>query len=138
MKKKSDVKKEVEAEVEAAKVPAEQKIEDVVSVEMTPAQREEFVKWMARKEVEDADLNEQEKVADKEVKRFMITLIARHNVNGKKYGPGPVVVPEELLGHLQHAENQVRQAEIALHTSNKRMFQILQNGQAIPVPFNDK
>lgn len=108
---------------EAPEVEGEKK----VAIEMTPAQAEEFAAYMRKKEDED---NQPEPEAEK---TFRLNLIYRHNVNGKKYGPGMVEVPEHHLGLLQTHEERSKKREIGLNVSKSRLFKVMMSGQAVPV-----
>lgn len=116
-KKKTDVKKEVEA-VESTET------ENLVSVEMTEEQKAQFVKFMASKK-------DEPKV--EEVQLYTMNLLYQHNINGKKYGPGPTTIPAYHVDLIQHQELNKKGAEISLNTSSNRMFKILDSGQSVPV-----
>lgn len=114
---KSDVKKD--------KVTTEDEAE-LVSVEMTPEQRDRIVRILADEKLE--------KVEAKPEGVFSMHLIYRHRINGKVYGPGnKVEVPESLVGHLQVAEQRSKDAELSLNTSSNRVYEVLQSGQSVPV-----
>lgn len=99
-----------------------------VAVEMTESQKEEFVKFMADK------AKKEEAEANKPAPRmFQMILAYEHNVNGKNYRPGKVVVDEATYGHLAHYEGVRKEQEFALNTSNNRMFHIMQSGQITEV-----
>lgn len=100
--------------------------EDMVTIQMTPEQQEEFVAFMAEKERKEKEqLSAREPVA--------VHLTYRHNINGQKFGPGVVQVPRELLGMLQEQEFKQRDLELGRFQDKGRIFQVLQSGQAVPV-----
>jgi len=107
----------------------EVKVEDAskeVSLSMTPEQKEEFIEFMRLKKAKTA--------VEESAKNFVtIRLNFRHNINGKRYTPGRVVVPEDIAGTLIYAEQSQKDAEIRLHMSNKRLVQIMQDGNTVPV-----
>jgi hypothetical protein len=95
-----------------------------VSVEMTASQAEEFAEIQAKKEAKD-EYNPKEP--------YRIQLAYSHNINGKKYGPGEAIVPHELVGRLQVAENQNLTNELKLNQSTNRFFEVTGRGAARPV-----
>lgn len=121
MAKKSDVKKEVVEEVEL------QKSEQVL-VEMTPAQRDKFVKMLAEVEEEEIPADKGPEFDDK----YKLDLFFAHHIGPYKFGPGrKIEVPERFVGHLQVYEQGRREQEMNLNNSNKKLFEIMQSGQAI-------
>ncbi len=110
----------------AVKEPEEKKAK-VVSVEMSPEQFEKFTKFAAKEEDEEAT-----KEVEKE-KMFNLRLNYSHNINGHRFGPGKVTVPESIVGTLTYQEDQAFKAELALNVERKRFYQVFQNGQSVPV-----
>lgn len=122
MTKKSDVKQNLEKEVELQAG----KEEELVSVEMTPEQRDRIVKILADEKIKAQ--------ADKDVGIFKMNLSYQHNMSGKAYGPGNnVLVPEYLVGQLQYQEQKSREHELNLNNSQKRTYEVMQSGHSIPV-----
>lgn len=120
--KKTDVKENLDKQVELES----EKEEELVSVEMTPEQRDRIVKILADEKLKAK--------SDEEMGQFKMNLSYQHNMSGKKYGPGNnVVVPEFLVGQLMYQEQKSREHELNLNSSQKRTFEIMQSGQAIPV-----
>lgn len=97
---------------------------DTVEVAMTPAQRDEFVEFMRKKEVAPAV---------EPVRMATIHCVFIHNINGVKYGPGRVRCDENIAGTLAYGEQKQKEAEIGLYMSNKRLKQIFESGNAVPV-----
>ncbi len=101
----------------------------LVEVEMTPEQRDAFVKFMA----DEKDKQAAVEAANKEDPIFIMDLSYEHNINGQKFGPGLAHVPQSMVPTLQRGEQRSMKREIKLHTSSKRLFKVLQSGQAVPV-----
>lgn len=118
-KKKTDVKEVVES-VESTET------ENLESIQVTPEQKEEFVNFMAAKK--------KEAKAEDEVEKFSMNLLYTHSINGRRYGPGPAVIPAYHVDLIQHQELNKKNAEISLNTSSNRMYKIMDSGQSIPVP----
>lgn len=119
--KKSDVKESLTKQVELH----EDEKEELVSVEMTPEQRDRIVKILADEKLKAK--------ADEERPKYKMDLLWAHHINGVKYGPGRnVIVPEGIHATIQWAEIQQRDQEINLNSSKTRSFQILQSGHSIP------
>lgn len=101
-----------------------------VSVEMSKAQLAEFTKWKADQE----DKAVEEAKAEAPIRVMRMHLNFEHYINGHKYGPGRVDVPETVSGTLAYSEDQKRQGMLNLHSDNGKMFKVLMSGQSIPVP----
>lgn len=98
----------------------------LVAVEMSPAERDAFVEFMAAKQGA-APKPQPEATSTK------LSLTYVHHINGKKFGPGHVEIPQALVGLLQEQEHLQRDLELARFQSKERMFKVLQSGQAIDV-----
>jgi hypothetical protein len=92
------------------------KKEDIISVEMTQAQKDKVV-----------DLFAQEK-AKAEKKFVTMNLMYQHKINGTKYGRGVAKVPEELAGHLQAADHKAMVARLKENISTNTELEILSRG----------
>lgn len=123
---KEAVVEEVEGlEEKAPKSEAEQMVDETfVSVEMTPEQRDEFVRFMAEKKGE---------IKEAEEPVYVMDLSYEHNINGNKFGPGLAHIPFSMVATIQRGELRSMRREISLHTSSKRLYKVLQSGQAVPV-----
>jgi hypothetical protein len=123
--KKTDVKQKLEkaVELEATK---EEVQEELVAVEMTPEQRDRIVKILADEKIKAQ--------AEEDEGKFSMSLAYQHNISGRKFGPGHnIIVPASLVGLLQYQENKQREHEMGLNQSQKRMFEVMQSGAAVPV-----
>lgn len=120
--KKSDVKESLSEKVDLEAAHEEK----LVSVEMTSEQRDRIVKILADEKIKAK--------ADEDMGQFKMDLLFQHNINGKRFGPGrAVLVPEFLVGQLMYQENKAKEHELNLNQSQKRSFEIMQSGQAVPV-----
>lgn len=120
--KKTDVKESLDLKVEQELA----KEEELVAVEMTPEQRDKFVQIMADEKAK--------KKAEEALGEYEMDLNYAHYINGRKFGPGRRVrVPGGLQGKLVDSEQKWAMHEMNLLTSSKKQFEIMQNGQSIPV-----
>lgn len=100
-------------------------------IEVTPEQKEKFLKFMEEEELKAIALKDKEEIKGQKTR---VNLSFKHNVSGRSYGPGRnIEIPYEYLGLLQQQENQCRDAEMRMLTANKRIFEVLQSGGAIEV-----
>lgn len=107
------------------------KPEDTTAVQMTEAQKKAYLLFLEKEE--EKKIIAEDAKAEEGIKT-KVNLKWRHNINGKKYGPGRMIeIPLSLLGQLQHQEDVKRKAELRLLISNKRTFEVLQSGGAIEV-----
>jgi len=97
-----------------------------VSVEMTTAQKDEFIAWKLAQEAKEKAAAEQ-----KAKGTYRVKFQWEHIVNGKKYGPGEAEVPEALLGQMMKADQDRTFHELNLNTHNKRLVQLMGNGTKI-------
>jgi len=111
-KEKEEIKEEIKEELE--------------TVEMTKAQKEKVIKFMA----EEA---EKAAVVEEEVSLYDITLNYGHKINGTSYGPGKVQVKAQLTSILMSQDAKQRENEIAMNVSADRMYKIMNSGQAVRV-----
>lgn len=95
-----------------------------VNVEMSKEQADEFASFLAKKK------DESEKKEVKESKT-LIYLVFRHNVNGKKYGPGQTEVPSELVGHFQEYEQRQKNNELASMMNRGRVMELNMAGKVV-------
>lgn len=103
----------------------ETKETDLVSVEMTEEQKEEFIAFQLQKEKEATKQTTDEGFA-------RINLFAKHSFGRQTYGPGWAKVPAGLAGQIVYQDQKAQGREIALNTTNKRLVQVMMNsGQAI-------
>ena len=121
--KKTDVKQSLEKQVELHN----DKETEMVSLEMTPEQRDRVVALLGDEKIKEK--------AAKETIYFEFPYLAyQHNINGKKFGPGKkIVVPDHWVGKVIAGEQSLRDHELGLNTSQKRMYEVMQSGQAIPI-----
>ncbi len=121
--KKTDVKQSLEKQVE---LHVDEKPE-TVTLEMTPEQRDRVVALLGDEKIKEK--------AEKETTYFEFPFLAySHNINGKRFGPGKkIVVPDYWVGKVIAGEQSQRDHEMGLNTSQKRMYEVLQSGQAIPL-----
>src|ERR1700743_2301547 len=106
----------------------ESKVEEkgLEAIEMTAAQKEEFLEFLEKKEAEKIAKEDQERYKDMNAR---VNLKFSHSVNGAKFGPGRNInVPLSLLGILQQGENDMRDHELRMLTESKHTFEILQGG----------
>ncbi len=132
-KKESHKKETLEVDevegLEEVKSTETKKKEDLVEVEMTAEQRDAFVKFMS----DSKDKLKEVEEGNKEEAIFVMDLAYEHNLNGQKFGPGLAHIPQSMVPQIQRGELRSMKREIRLHTSNNRMFKVLQSGQAVPV-----
>ena len=102
---------------------------ELVALEMTTTEAQEFANWKIAKEAKEA-----EDKATKERGTGFITLSFAHKINGIKYGPGRTEAPIACLAQLSKADYDRTAHELNLNNSNKRLFQLLENGQKIELP----
>lgn len=102
------------------------KVSDRVSVEMSVDESEAFADFMRAKK------EDQEPIPAKG-RTMAVHLTYKHNINGKSFGPGRVLVPEEITGQLLFADDQQKRQELALHSNKKRLMKILNDGNVQPV-----
>lgn len=93
----------------------------LVQVEMTEAEKADFVKFMA-------DKAEKEEAKKSNEGMVEMNLRTSHMRNGKRYGPGRVVVPELLAGSLEVAEQKWVNGRIKVHEGGTKMIEILGHG----------
>jgi len=107
----------------------EAKVEPLVAVEMTEAERDEFVSF--KKDKIQAQEDEDAHKADKMVNMRLST---KHFINGKKFGPGVAAVPEYLVGKLQSNEAAWRDHELSIFAPSKtHLKKILEGGVVLDV-----
>lgn len=106
----------LKAEVEAAKSITE----SLVSVEMTQAEKEQFIKYKQA-------LDSIEKPKPTEI--VEVTLRFQHKVNNQPYGPGPVKVPKNLGRYLFAQDERKFSSTIAATQENKKVVQMFLSGQ---------
>jgi hypothetical protein len=104
-------------------VAVEAKKPDLVAVEMTEAEKAEFVAFKAKKE-KDAEKAQPED-------QIEVHLNFGHNVNGVSYGPGKVIVTEGLGYGLLERDEACKKSRLRVHESNEFMIQILGQGNSI-------
>lgn len=131
----------MKTKTEEAKVTSEITKESLEAVQMTAAQKDEFVAYMAAKKTKDEDTA---KAAEEAGKFTNMRLVFKHNINGVQYGPGGMVeVPLSQLGALIAAEEAFRQHEFNLNMSKSQSMQIMGGGgsqvggvysKTVPVP----
>lgn len=101
----------------------EPKVEDTVSVEMSPEQFDAFTKHEAEK----LDKEEKEAKAAAAPKNTVLLHLANsHRINGKLYGPGPTKVPEGISGQIAHADNASIEQELGLMKDRGRVMNLTQ------------
>jgi hypothetical protein len=100
---------------------------DVVALEMTKEEAEEFAQFKLKKEQEALKAKE----AEEAKQLYVINLAYSHNINGVKYGPGRTEVPEELVGLLQHNEQNTLRNEIRLNQSADNFFKVSMQGAGV-------
>jgi hypothetical protein len=88
----------------------------VVSVEMTEDQKNKVVDMFAKEK------------AVVEKKFVKVDLLHSHKVNGHRYGPGVVQVPEELQGHLEVGDQKATVARLKENISTNTQLEILSRG----------
>src|SRR5262245_58669079 len=64
-----------------------------------------------------------------------VTLTTRHEINGVRYGPGQMVVTEEIGRTLMEQETRVRQAEADFRAERAFIWD-MNRGRAVPVPYH--
>jgi len=122
----SKTTKAEEAEIVIAKTP------EVVSIEMSPDQRDEFVQFMKDKKEKDLEVEEKEAEILAGQERVNVRLSTAHYLNGIKYGPGVTEIPMSLLGKLQHQENMWREHELNIFAPSRTyLSKILEGGQVV-------
>lgn len=102
----------------------EKKVE-LVSVEMTPEQRDKVVKILSEEKKEPSI-----KEDDSE---YELSLNYAHKINGVSYGPGKVVVKANLSSILMNQDAEQRRQEIGLNVSADRLYKIMQGGGSVRV-----
>lgn len=107
-----DVKKEIEKEEEK---------KPLVQVEMTETEKADFVKFMA-------DKAEKEEAKKSNEGMVELNLRTSHMRNGKRFGPGRVVVSELIAGSLEVAEKKWLDGRIKVHEGGTKMIEILGHG----------
>lgn len=103
--------------------------DELVSVEMTEEQKEEFIAFQLQKEKENTR-EAQDKASNE---GFMtVNLFAKHSFGRYSYGPGTAKVPNGLAGQILYQDQKAQGREIALNTTNKRLVEVMLNsGQRI-------
>jgi hypothetical protein len=94
--------------------------ESLVAVEMTQAEKEQFIKY---KQALDAI----EK--PKPVEKVEVTLRFQHRVNNNVYGPGPAVVTKNMGRNLFAQDEKKWASQIAATQENKKVVQMFLSGQ---------
>jgi hypothetical protein len=107
-------KGEIEKTDPKAEVKAEEKL---VSVQMTDAEKEAFVSFMAKRE---ADAKPEQQVE--------INLRTSHRRNGRLFGPGTVVVAESIAGSLISADAKWLNGRLKVHESGNHLIEIIGRG----------
>jgi hypothetical protein len=100
-----------------------QETKPLVSVEMTEAEKAEFVAYKAKKDKELEDQKEAEELVE-------FTLKYGHNVNGVSYGPGRVRCRSDLGYALLSRDEKALQARLRVHESNEFIVHILGHGKS--------
>ncbi len=94
--------------------------EELVSIEMTQAEKEQFVKY---KQALDAI----EKPTPQEM--VAVTLRFEHIVNNESYGPGEAIVPKGLGTYMFAQDEKKWASQIAATQENKKVVQMFLSGQ---------
>ena len=104
---------------------SEKATDALVSVEMTPAQRDKVVKILSEEKKEATVVED-----DSE---YELTLNYAHKINGISYGPGKVVVKANLSSILMSQDQAQKTQEIGLTVSSERAYKLMQGGGSVRV-----
>jgi hypothetical protein len=102
---------------------------DLVAVEMTEQEKADFVAYKLSKEKEHTDKATREEEGFVEMHLFKAHSYGRH-----RFGPGKARVPAGLAGQVAWIEERARHNELNLNTENKRLVEVMMNGQSVPRP----
>lgn len=99
---------------------------DLVAVEMTEEEKAEYVAYKLQKEKEqvDKDTAHEEGFVD-------MNLFKRYEIGRHRFGPGLSKVPAGLAGQVAWIEERARHNELNLNTENKRLVEVMMNGNTI-------